>query len=507
MSKRRIVLGCLLSLFLASLSLGQQNKIRSADVNDQKDGFPRFESADCPFEKGEWSRDFKVECGWLLVPEVRDNPQSRTVRLAVAILKTTQPSGAPPFVMLHGGPRGIGGLRQFLPRVARWTLARERDIVVYDRRAVGYSEPKLCPEYEPTVIKIRKQYSGDEQLKRRHAAMRACLESMRNQGSDPAAYSTETNVADLIDLRRALGYASWNLFGGSYGTLLAQQTMRRDPMGIRSVVLQRPVVPGPPGLAEQALSVQNSLERVFAACANQPQCKKAFPKFESDFYSVYDELRRKPLTIRTDSGETNAKEVLDSERFVRDIAGHLSDPAQIRSIPLLVNELRRGDRVRAAKVFVENDAEADNPILHLVFCFDFYGASYRKVAASIGTRVHRPFRALVDSLDDCRLWQQRFADPSEHVPVKSNIPTLILTGKFDPSAPPEYGARIASTLKRAYVYELPGESHGGRRPFGCEEEIVYNFLKDPNRAPDSSCIATMPHIVFETRWIEVRGQR
>jgi len=31
---------------------------------------------------------------------------------------------------------------------------------------------------------------------------------------------------------------------------------------------------------------------------------------------------------------------------------------------------------------------------------------------------------------------------------------------------------------------------------------VYNFLKDPNRAPDASFIATMPHIIFATHWLE-----
>jgi pimeloyl-ACP methyl ester carboxylesterase len=60
-----------------------------------------------------------------------------------------------------------------------------------------------------------------------------------------------------------------------------------------------------------------------------------------------------------------------------------------------------------------------------------------------------------------RLWQDGFADPSTHEFVKSDVPTLLLTGEFDERSPTEHSRRIAASLSRAWLYELPGESHGG----------------------------------------------
>jgi hypothetical protein len=81
--------------------------------------------------------------------------------------------------------------------------------------------------------------------------------------------------------------------------------------------------------------------------------------------------------------------------------------------------------------------------------------------------------------------------------VKSDVPTLLLTGEFDERAPTDHSRRIAASLSRAWLYELPGESHGGAVT-GCHASILFQFLENPTREPDGSCIAEMPGVVFET---------
>ena len=43
---------------------------------------PRFERTDC-WVDGDWARDVRRECGWLVVRESRDRASAHTVRLAV----------------------------------------------------------------------------------------------------------------------------------------------------------------------------------------------------------------------------------------------------------------------------------------------------------------------------------------------------------------------------------------------------------------------------------------
>jgi hypothetical protein len=67
---------------------------------------PVFQQAHCPFPvSGDFVEGKDVKCGFLVVPEDRSQPQSPTIRLAVAIFKTPNPHPAPdPLLVLGGGP-------------------------------------------------------------------------------------------------------------------------------------------------------------------------------------------------------------------------------------------------------------------------------------------------------------------------------------------------------------------------------------------------------------------
>jgi pimeloyl-ACP methyl ester carboxylesterase len=108
-----------------------------------------------------------------------------------------------------------------------------------------------------------------------------------------------------------------------------------------------------------------------------------------------------------------------------------------------------------------------------------------------------PFRRADDR--ECEAWLPRFGDPSTQTPVHSDIPTLIVTGYFDDRTPAEQARRIAATLSRAYLVELPNEGHDAR-PGPCHAAIVAQFFEDPTRRPDTSCVATIAPVRFVTTW-------
>jgi pimeloyl-ACP methyl ester carboxylesterase len=263
---------------------------------------PRFEASDCLIAI---PLDVRVDCGNLVVAEQRARPTGPTVRLPVAIFRAPQPSGASPLLMLHGGP-GANGLRsQFSRQAAAWAQAFRRDIVVYDQRGAGLSQPRLCPEVIEKAIAAR---TTD--------IVGACLASLKAAGIEPSAYTTEANADDAIDLRRTLGHTSWDVYGVSYGGRLALELMRRDPSGLRAVILASALPVGPRFQAEDALTYQRALERIFANCAAQPNCATAFPTLERDFYTVHEELTARPIVVPVDSGSTLT---LDASAFVSGI--------------------------------------------------------------------------------------------------------------------------------------------------------------------------------------------
>ena len=482
--------GLVVSAFLVGLALA------SAALAQQV--VPRFEPGQCSFSPGASFSSVRLECGQLVVWQIRDRPAAGTLRLAVAIVHPQTPSTEPPLVLLHGGPSGPGGLRggemSAAPRLAS-TL--KRDVIVYDQRGAGASEPTLCPERlaEPS------QAGNIADRERRQAAWnadaRACVASLKAHGLDPSTFNTITNAADAIDLRTTLKYAQWDVFGVSYGSRLVQELMRRDPRGVRSAVMNSPVQPGPGQEAEVPLAFQRVLDHTFASCAAQPACAGAFPTLTKDFYELWEELNARPIDVEIQSTTSTVTVKLDADRLIRALHNRFTRNAS--RMPLYIHELRSGDRVGAARVLLSNAAAgaSNNTLTDLVGCYESGGPVYQDVLASVALQLRPQFRSLLNTEEECAFWSDRFAGPSERGFVQSDIPTLILTNEFDDRTPTEYARRIAVGLTNARVIELPGLTHGQMSP--CAEAIVVSFFEHPTRTPDTTCMARMPPLMFETR--------
>jgi pimeloyl-ACP methyl ester carboxylesterase len=450
---------------------------------------PRLDRIECPFERGAWAQNDSIECWQLIVPENRSRP-SQALRLPVAVVHARQQTDQPPLVVVHGGP-GLSGLTLMMRGMVASGMARDRDVVLYDQRGAGLSEPKLCLGFRVPLVTDYTTTGREEHRDQ----IRRCIESLRTRQIDPAAYNTLASANDLSDLRRALGYTRWDVYGESYGARLAQEAMRRDPGGIRAVVLSSPMIVGA-GRAETPGSTERAFGRLFDACRSSLPCNGAFPRLADDFHQLFQDLERNPIAVPLDSGGATIS--LDGERMVELARRMLRTPTSIPLVPLIVHELRAGDRARAARELLRRGSRsrALPATLFLVDCYDQYGPDFDRLLDASRERASLPFRQQLDL--ECDLWQKRFADDSSRAPVRSDIPTLIVSGEFDPIVPPEWGRRIAATLSHAYVYVIPTESH--EPPIPCRASIVRQFLANPLQRPDTSCIAGLGPIAFATQW-------
>jgi len=452
---------------------------------------PRFEVGECLVPIDGWPDNVRVECGWLIVPESRDRATSPSVHLPVVIFRAPLPDG-PPLVMLHGGPGGKGGLQSGFQQVARWGLAGRRDIVMYDQRGAGLSEPRVCPD-----VTERNALSRADSAR---TIATDCVAGMRAAGRDPASYSTRENAADAIDLRKVLGYTTWDVYGVSYGSRLAQELMRQDGEAIRAVVLTGVLPPGPRPYAELKLHVQAAFERLFARCAQQPPCAEEFPTLEQDFYDTYDALTRSPMTIQV-PGSVSPTE-LDGVRFVEALRRQLNTPNLLPRIPLLIRELHHGDRERAAQLLMTGgDSDGGDATGLLVSMVDVCGSrTLQRDAQTVADRVRpafRDLRTLSDVVEACDGWRGGVAEEASFAPIASDIPTLIVSAEFDDRTPAAYGRLVAASLTRAYQIEFPREAHG-QSTAGCHTSVVMQFLENPLREPDGACLQARAPIPFDT---------
>ncbi|WP_229842535.1 alpha/beta hydrolase [Streptomyces tanashiensis] len=197
-----------------------------------------------------------VVCADLTVPLDRSGSVPGTLALQVAVSgRADAPRGT--LLFLTGGP-GQPGV-PFVPRIRSrlpGALAEYR-LVMIDQRGTGTSALD-CPA-------LQKEVGSSDTVAPTAGSVTACAESL---GERRNFYTTSDTVADLEDLRRALGIPSWTVDGVSYGTFTAGHYALTHPRRVRKLVLDS-VVPldGSSLLYEDSLGHSAGVLR--AACAEQ----------------------------------------------------------------------------------------------------------------------------------------------------------------------------------------------------------------------------------------------
>ena len=92
----------------------------------------------------------RVRCGTVTVPEDRAKPGGRTIGLNVMVLRAKDRPTLPPLFDIAGGPGlpAVGPGSFYLGDGAAYR--EHRDIVLFDQRGTGASNPLNCPEIDAT---------------------------------------------------------------------------------------------------------------------------------------------------------------------------------------------------------------------------------------------------------------------------------------------------------------------------------------------------------------------
>ena len=179
---------------------------------------------------------YPAELGKLAVRENRSNARSHDIKLSFVRLRSTAQRPSAPIVWLSGGP-GVPGVA--MARVPVYyalfdKLRSVSDVILLDQRGIGLSEPSLdCknPKIPKDVFRSAKLW-----LEAADRSIRECDRTLRAKGIDVAAYTIAASADDVDDLRLALGVEKLSFIGHSYGTLLAQEVIRRHPSTVERVV-------------------------------------------------------------------------------------------------------------------------------------------------------------------------------------------------------------------------------------------------------------------------------
>jgi len=471
---------------------------------------PVFENAPCNFDVPEGA---DVNCGYAVVPEDRTGDPSHTIKLAVAVFHSKSKNPAPePVVFLQGGP---GAEAVHLSANAYDFLVvpflAERDFVVFDQRGTGLSEPVLnCDE-------LKKVYSQDIHglipVTTRDVvysnAFLSCNGLTRAQGVNLNAYTTVESAADLKDIVSLLGYQKVNLYGASYGTRLAQVVMRDYPEIVQSAILDS-VVPIESNLFNKYPdSSESALKALFDTCASDVKCSAAYPDLETVFWDIVAKLDANPVTVTSSTYPIGTvTESVTGSTFMSVVLGSIKDSYFLSTAPQTIYRFKMGDYSTLISAQYSLPFAFDNisPGLYIsMMCHEHVLTTSAEELQSLMTRRGvkdygwLPFYGSAeDVFKTCKSWGSQGPSLGENNPVISDIPSLIITGKFDPVTPPVFGMQVAERLSHSYYFEFPNLGHTPTAAdiSGCAMGIAVEFINNPSVEPNRSCMSRLGQVNF-----------
>lgn len=456
-----------------------------------------FESSPCPFTVPEVVTEGEdVVCGWVSVPEEHAHPQGKTIRLRVAVIKSSSRAPeADPLVIESGGP-GVSTIVSALGILltADPDLRARRDMILIEQRGTRYSDPFLMCDALFTLAQQQVTSPGDpaEEAADRLEAAETCRQQLESQGVRLAAYNSLENAADILWVVSALGYDQFNFYGISYATLLAQHLLRMAPGRLRSVIMDAPVPLGMDYAAQAPQNTQQALNLFFEHCVADAACHAAYPELKTHFTGLVASLNAQPRTIHFDLPAVDV--TVNGDTLIWMAYQHLLY-GTISMLPAWLDALtdKEGDEAFFTSLGVS--FLISTPLNGMTFstrCADEAGwpAAQAKMDG-INPQVARVIQKSMNIQDICEIWPHADLPEEASNLIHSEVPTLIFSGEFDPVTPLANAQVISAGLPNSQVYQFPGLGHGAFMKHRCPTVMALAFLDKPDQAVDSSCIAGM----------------
>ena len=434
-------------------------------------------------------------CGQYEVYEDRAKRTGRKINLNVMVLPALVDKAAPdPIFYLQGGPGGAA--TSVAPSWIMTQMHRTRDVVLVDQRGTGNSNPLPC------------NFRGDPNDMRGYFVEGATPEGARlcrsglEKNADLRLYTTTIAMADLDDVRVALGYDRINVYGGSYGSTAALSYLNFYPQHVRTVTISGVAPPDNQLPLSFAKGVEHALNRLFDDCAADEKCRQAFPDLRKDWDVVVANVTKGPVTFDALNPITHQKQqvTMTREGFAELIRLVLYVPNVMSALPLMIHQMSQNDYTQFAYYAYQVQRGIDAGIargmqLSVLCAEDMPFLKESDIEPAMGGTFYGGNRARL-YLKLCQEWPRGDMPPKFRAPIKSNVPVLMLSGELDPVTPPDVAAPLLRWLPNGRQIVMHNATHNA---YPCSEKLAREFIeKGTAKDLDTSCVEAIKRLPFIT---------
>jgi pimeloyl-ACP methyl ester carboxylesterase len=444
--------------------------------------------------------DEELLCGKLTIFENRETRAGRTIDLKVVVLPALDGSRTEaPLFHLEGGP-GVAatGVASFYAKEGN-EYRRHQDVVLVDQRGTGESNPLGATARTRSPQDYLSEMYPLDYVK----TLRQELEKRANL----TQYTTSIAMDDLDDVRAWLGYEHINLFGLSYGTRAVLVYLRQHPDRVRSAILMGVAPTYLKMPLHHARAAKRAIDLLFAECAADEACHRAFPNIEREWNEVLERLGRERARVEYSVTDKSGPVTVEIQRdvFAEKIRNRMYSRESARKIPMMIYRAAAGDfGPFLNEVIPENRSEpdfiADGMYLSVTCAEDVPFIDQEEAAKANAGNPFGNYR-VVQQTRACGLWPRGNIPAGYHESVDSTAPVLILSGQVDPVTPPQRGEEVASHLPNSRHIVVPHGAHGvdGLTNVECLDKVMLQFLaKGDAKGLDTSCVESVRAPAFVT---------
>ena len=487
---------------------------------------PSFEAVECPPEINQ-DEASAFSCGFLTVLENRADPSEGTIRLFVLQAAPLEGETLPDPIFIPGRD-----LVAMSPPFFPWGYRFGRVVISMDRRGAGRSEPSLaCPEVRRLTDPASNIPLGSDPMRPALLdAVEACHDRLTAEGIDLDSYNLAEMAADVEDLRIALGIDAWNVQTSGTASAISFEILRRYPEHVRAAVFDSPLPPQMDRFTGAVEGTEYAFGQIVAACTSNHACGRQYPHLHLAWNEALRRLDEHPSHFDDEDLDIVVDDATAVRYLRNNMAQGINETLDISEFPLAVYELRRhgwenggpaGNEVgwaAAPPMHVGYEVQWGDPFgLHLGrFLLDPSGGRGRPTEGTFYSYMCHdevPFvdeNALERAADGrswyveayvnhpyteiCQRWNVTAAETDPHEPVTSDVPVLMLSGRFDPYSPFPLVRQGVKGLADRMVVRVPARS---RNVFSadCASVIREAFIADPTTRPDTGCLIELDEVL------------
>ena len=408
-----------------------------------------------------------AQCATLRLPIDWSDPAGATFDLAIARRTATDPAARIGTLVFGPGGPGDSGVSRVATGQSRFSeeLRRRFDIVSFDPRGVGKSNPVVC---SPDLVAqapapVLTSQADLDATKAYNARLWADCRARTGPIFDHA--DTGSTVRDLDALRAALGERTLSFHGSSYGTMLGEFYAERYPERVRAVVLESVVDHSRDTggfLTTQAWALQDSFEAFVAWCDGDTSCAV----HGRDVHAIWA-----GLMARAEAGDLGMSQF----DLTANAHANLTGPTYPK-LAGLIADLDAGGTGQPAQL---------PPLAKAVFCADWslpvrdYQQYRRELDRAVAEAPDVRYSAGVFAVSSCLGWPQPVANPQHRLRVRTATPLLMINARHDPATGLNWVTEVGRQLGRhGVLLTYDGAGHGTYTRSACMRQAVDAYLID-----------------------------